>query len=31
LPQGKRMSLAGGVHDVPPKTLVPVLASFYNS
>jgi pimeloyl-ACP methyl ester carboxylesterase len=30
LPNGKRISLAGKVHDVPPKILAPVLKEFYN-
>ncbi|MGZ3861386.1 MAG: alpha/beta fold hydrolase [Flavisolibacter sp.] len=31
LPKGKRISLKGTIHDVPPKILVPALVSFYTS
>ncbi len=31
LPNGKRITLNGTVHDVPPKILVPALKQFYNS
>jgi hypothetical protein len=30
LPNGKRVSLRGKIHDVPPKVLVPALTDFYN-
>ncbi len=31
LPNGRRISLKGTVHDVPPKILVPALTDFYNN
>jgi hypothetical protein len=29
LPQGKKISLNGKIHDVPPKILAPVLENFF--